>query len=94
VVNKLRPAIEAVLARDGELRVRQFRSGIDRIYVNTLARQELGWDPHWTFARVLDRLAANENPQSPLARTVGIKGYHPGRPAENCTRRSDLWSRA
>lgn len=78
VLRELFPAYETEYERRGW----KMFTGIDRIYVNTLARQELGWDPHWTFARVLDCLAANEDPQSPLARTVGIKGYHPGRPAE------------
>jgi UDP-glucose 4-epimerase len=78
VLRELFPAYETEYERRGW---KMFR-GIDRVYVNSLAREELGWDPHWTFARVLDRLAANEDPQSPLARTVGIKGYHPGRPAE------------
>jgi UDP-glucose 4-epimerase len=57
-------------------------TSIDRIYVNALARRELGWDPYWTFARVLKALAANEETLSSLARSVGIKGYHPGRPTE------------
>lgn len=50
--------------------------GIDRVYVNTLARQDLGWQPRWDFARVLEHLAADEDPRSPLARAVGAKGYH------------------
>jgi UDP-glucose 4-epimerase len=78
VLRDLFPAYETEYERRGW----KMFTGIDRVYVNSLAREELGWDPHWTFARVLDCLAANEDPQSPLARAVGIKGYHPGRPAE------------
>jgi UDP-glucose 4-epimerase len=50
--------------------------GIDRVYVNARARQELGWTPRWDFATALERLAAGEDPRSELARTIGAKGYH------------------
>jgi len=50
--------------------------GIDRVYVNARARHELGWWPRYDFRVVLDRLKAGEDPRSPLARTVGSKGYH------------------
>ena len=49
---------------------------IERVYVNERARRELGWEPRYDFRRALDRLAAGEDPRSPLARTVGAKGYH------------------
>jgi nucleoside-diphosphate-sugar epimerase len=49
---------------------------IDRVYVNARARSELGWAPRYDFRYVLDRLIADEEPQSALARTVGSKGYH------------------
>jgi nucleoside-diphosphate-sugar epimerase len=49
---------------------------IDRVYVNSRARTELGWTPRYDFRYVLDRLIAGEEPQSALARTVGSKGYH------------------
>jgi UDP-glucose 4-epimerase len=49
---------------------------IDRVYVNTLARRELGWRPGYDFQRVLDRLNAGEDWRSPLAITIGTKGYH------------------
>ncbi|HEY0660083.1 MAG TPA: NAD(P)-dependent oxidoreductase [Lysobacter sp.] len=52
--------------------------GIDRVYVNALARQELGWQPKYDFAHVLSRLRAGEDPRSPLAQAIGIKGYHAG----------------
>ena len=49
---------------------------IDRVYVNAHARAELGWSPAFDFRRALDALAAGEDPRSPLAITVGAKGYH------------------
>ncbi len=50
---------------------------IDRVYANDRARRELGWRPAYDFARVLAQLAGNRPIGSALARTVGIKGYHP-----------------
>jgi len=47
-----------------------------RVYVDDRARAALGWEPRWTFARALERLAAGEDPRSDLARAVGAKGYH------------------
>jgi UDP-glucose 4-epimerase len=49
---------------------------IDRVYANGLARAELGWKPHYDFARALSLLSAGEDHQSPLARAIGAKGYH------------------
>jgi nucleoside-diphosphate-sugar epimerase len=49
---------------------------IERVYVNDLARHELEWSPRYDFRHVLDRLAAGEEPRSPLAVEVGVKGYH------------------
>ncbi len=51
--------------------------GIDRVYVNALARDELGWRPRYDFAHVLARLRTGEDPRSPLAQAIGSKGYHP-----------------
>ena len=50
--------------------------GIGRIYVNTAARRDLGWEPRFTFGSVLERLAAGLDPRSELALAVGAKGYH------------------
>jgi nucleoside-diphosphate-sugar epimerase len=50
--------------------------GIDRVYVNERARQELGWQPEYDFQRIVDLLAAGADIFSPLARLVGAKGYH------------------
>ena len=49
---------------------------IDRVYVNAKARAELGWQPKYDFAKVLQRLSAGEEPRSELAVAVGAKGYH------------------
>ncbi len=51
-------------------------SGIDRVYVNALARSELGWRPKHDFGQLLRRLAAGEDFRSPMALAVGSKGYH------------------
>jgi UDP-glucose 4-epimerase len=66
------PAYEAEYARRGW---RMFPS-IDRVYVNDLARRELGWQPRHDFAAVIERLSRNEDLRSPLALAVGAKGYH------------------
>lgn len=55
---------------------------IERIYVNELARTELGWCPRYDFRHILDNLKAGADPRSPLARIVGSKGYHPRKFAE------------
>jgi UDP-glucose 4-epimerase len=49
---------------------------IDRVYVNERARAELGWQPRYDFAYVLQRLANGDDVRSALARAVGSKGYH------------------
>jgi UDP-glucose 4-epimerase len=49
---------------------------IDRVYVNERARSELGWQPRYDFKHVVDCLRSGDDPRSPLARTIGSKGYH------------------
>jgi hypothetical protein len=49
---------------------------IDRVYVNARAREVLGWRPRYDFGTLLTQLQAGEDPRSPLARTIGSKGYH------------------
>ena len=49
---------------------------IERVYVNARARRELGWSPRYDFRYALERLAEGGDPRSPLARSVGAKGYH------------------
>ena len=73
MVRRRVPAYEAVYARRGWTML----PAIDRVYVNERARQELGWRPRYDFAAVVARLAAGDDDfRSPLARTVGAKGYH------------------
>jgi UDP-glucose 4-epimerase len=72
VMARLAPGYEAVYATRGW---RMFDS-IDRVYVNAHARDALGWRPRYDFPTALARLAAGEDPRSPLALTVGAKGYH------------------
>jgi UDP-glucose 4-epimerase len=49
---------------------------IGRVYVNARARADLGWTPRHDFRSVLDALKSGEDPRSPLARAIGMKGYH------------------
>lgn len=52
---------------------------LDRIYVNKKARHELGWQPVYDFAKVLESLKNHQVFWSPMALKIGAKGYHPGR---------------
>ncbi len=72
VVRRYFPQYESVYAERGW---RMFPS-IDRVYVNTRAREVLGWTPRFDFGHTLDSVGAGEDPRSPLARTVGTTGYH------------------
>lgn len=72
VVRRRVPGYEVEYQRRGW---RMFPS-IDRVYVNDLARTELGWRPRYDFAHVVARLKAGDGHISPLARQVGAKGYH------------------
>jgi UDP-glucose 4-epimerase len=72
VVRRLFPACESTYSAR---RWKLFPS-IDRVYVNQLARTELGWEPQYDFQRVLECARSVEDFRSPLAREVGSKGYH------------------
>ena len=72
MVRRLFPDYEAEYARRGW---RMFPS-IGRVYVNARARADLGWTPRHDFRTVLDALKSGEDPRSPLARAIGMKGYH------------------
>jgi UDP-glucose 4-epimerase len=67
------PLYEAEYARRGWRMV----PGIDRVYVNKRARDELGWRPRYDFQFLISRLSAGHDIRSPLAQLVGSKGYHP-----------------
>ena len=49
--------------------------GIDRIYVNERARNDIGWRPKYDFPALINRLREDEDVRSLLAREVGSKGY-------------------
>jgi nucleoside-diphosphate-sugar epimerase len=72
VVASLFPDYADVYAERGW---RMFAS-IDRVYVNERARTDLGWSPRYDFRHALDRLAAGTDSRSPLAISIGAKGYH------------------
>jgi len=72
VVRRQVPCYEAEYRRRGWSMV----PGIDRVYVNDLARARLGWQPRYDFSRIIQGLRALEDFRSPLARAVGSKGYH------------------
>ncbi len=72
VVRRYAPEYEAEYTRRGW----RMAPGIDRVYVNDRAREELGWRPHYDFRLVIERLAAGQDFRSPLARAIGSKGYH------------------
>ena len=72
VVKRHFPEYEALYAARGW---RMYPS-LDRAYVNDAARRALGWQPKTDFARVLAALKAGGDFISPLAREIGIKGYH------------------
>lgn len=54
----------------------QMFTDIDRVYVNERARRELGWQPRYDFGHVLDCLRRDADFRSPLAVSIGAKGYH------------------
>ncbi len=72
VVNRLFPAYPDEYARRGW----KMFADIERVYVNDLARSELGWQPRFDFGCILDRLRAGDDFRSPLAQAIGSKGYH------------------
>ena len=72
VVRRHLPDFEDVYARRGW----SMFPTIDRVYINDRSRNELGWHPTYDFARAINLLRAGEDFRSPLARTVGYKGYH------------------
>ena len=74
VVRRLFPDCQALYGKRGW---RLFPS-IDRVYDSRAAVAELGWRPQYDFRRALDSLAAGQDFRSPLAQTIGVKGYHGG----------------
>ena len=72
VVARFAPEFEAIFAERGW---RMFPS-IERVYVNELARNELGWEPKHDFRSVLKRIQKGGSPLSQLAHEIGQKMYH------------------
>lgn len=72
VARRIIPTYEAAYRRRGW----KMFPGIDHVYVNELARNELGWQPQYDFRLLIDRLREEKDPRSPLARLIGSKGYH------------------
>jgi UDP-glucose 4-epimerase len=72
VVRRLFPGCEEIYASRGW----KLPASIDRVYVNARARSDLGWTPRYDFGHALALLAGGEEPRSPLAASVGSKGYH------------------
>jgi UDP-glucose 4-epimerase len=72
VIDRLFPDCAALFAARGWA----MAPTLDRVYVNALARSELGWWPRYDFGHVLRCLNTGEDFRSPLARAVGAKGYH------------------
>jgi len=72
VVQRRVPAFAEVYAQRGW----KMFPAIDRVYDNARARAELGWQPRYDFAHVIECLRRGEDFLSPLARLIGSKGYH------------------
>jgi nucleoside-diphosphate-sugar epimerase len=72
VVRRVVPEYESEYARRGWIMF----PCIDRVYVNTRACNELGWQPQHDFESIVRRLKTGGDINSPLARIVGSKGYH------------------
>jgi UDP-glucose 4-epimerase len=72
VVRRYAPGYEAIYAARGWTMF----PAIDCVYVNQRARADLGWQPRYDFASVLERVANGRDFRSPLAQAIGSKGYH------------------
>ena len=72
VVQRYFPSFEREYARRGW----KMNPTLDRVYVNSKARCDLGWQPKFDFAAVLEALQHDRDFRSELARKVGSKGYH------------------
>jgi UDP-glucose 4-epimerase len=72
VIQRLFPDCAALFEKQGW----QIFRTVDRVYVNALARRALGWRPAYDFTYVLRCLREGRDFRSPLALTIGAKGYH------------------
>lgn len=51
-------------------------TGIDRVYINQAAREDLQWEPTYNFQHILKRLKDGNDARSEITRAIGVKGYH------------------
>jgi nucleoside-diphosphate-sugar epimerase len=72
VVKRAVAGAEAVF----EKRRWRFLERMDRVYDSKKAVRELGWQPEYTFEKVVERLARGEGWTSELTARVGKRGYH------------------
>jgi nucleoside-diphosphate-sugar epimerase len=72
VINKAVPEAAAVFHNKGW----KYLDRMDRVYDSSKAVRELGWEPEYTFARIIERIARGEDWCSELVGKVGKKGYH------------------
>jgi UDP-glucose 4-epimerase len=72
VVKRLFPNYEEVYEKRGW---KMFPS-LDRVYDNSLARKELGWQPKYDFRHIINCLKEGKETRSLLAVMIGSKGYH------------------
>ncbi|MCF6226823.1 MAG: NAD(P)-dependent oxidoreductase [Xanthomonadales bacterium] len=54
----------------------QMFPNIGRVYVNTKAKEELGWNPQYDFQHILNSLKSGNDYRSELTRLIQSKGYH------------------
>lgn len=71
VFKRRAPVVAAVWAERGW----RFPSRLDRVYVNDLARRELGWQPRFDLTAIAEMVARDGIIRTPLARAVGSKEY-------------------
>ena len=72
VVRSYYPEYESIYESKGWLMM----PSVGRVYDAQLACGELGWRPRYDFARAVIALRQGGDVFSPLARAVGVKGYH------------------
>jgi len=72
VVERLYPDFKEIY----ELKNWKMLPEIDRVYVNTKALNELGWEPKYDFRYMLECIKNNKDFRSELSKIVGVKGYH------------------
>ncbi|PTB49564.1 hypothetical protein M431DRAFT_500038 [Trichoderma harzianum CBS 226.95] len=72
VFDKVVPAAAAVFREKGW----SYLDRMDRVYDSGKAVRELGWEPEYTFAGIIEKLARGEDWRSELVEIVGKKGYH------------------